>query len=410
MTIKWDDIPIINPIDCVGFSDAPLPMCKSYSEMITEEDIQEEIKEKTVHLLGGVKLFNKYINVADAIVIEQATRGIPNTDDETFPNIPMTYELVAFGISSRNCRILMYEKNESISNNEHTYLAMLRHIIHKGKPRPDRTGVGTISTFGHQMRFDISHFVPLLTTKFVPWKACLKELIWFLKGQTDATILQKQGVHIWDGNSSRKFLDKNGLQHLPEGDIGKGYGFQWRHFGAEYDTCKDDYTGKGFDQIKYIIDILRNDPYSRRIFMSAWDPSSLSDMALPPCHATVQFYVEPPSTDNEKPKLSCHMYQRSCDAFLGSPFNIFSYTALTYVLAAICGMTPDTLVISMGDLHIYNNHIEQVEKQLLNTPMPQPVLMLNKSIISKDIDDITLDDFEMIGYFHHPAIKAKMAV
>jgi len=290
---------------------------------------------------------------------------------------------------------------------EEGYLHLLEKVLREGRMRPDRTGTGTLSLFGEQLRFDISQSVPLLTTKFVPWKAVIKELLWFIKGQTDASILQEQGVRIWDGNSSRQFLDKRGLTHLPDGDIGAGYGFQWRHASAPYKTCKDDYNDQGFDQILYILDQLKNDPYSRRIYMTAWNPMQLKDMALPPCHVSAQFYVE--EKDGQK-LLSCHMYQRSVDCFLGLPFNIFSYTVLTYILAKMNNMLPKELIISTGDTHIYLDHVDPVKEQLNRQPYHAPKLVLSQSLLSKTIDDITIDDFDIVEYKYHPSIKAKMSV
>lgn len=287
---------------------------------------------------------------------------------------------------------------------ERVYLDHLRKVLESGQRRADRTGTGTLSLFGEQTRFDISESVPLLTTKHVPWKACVRELLWFLRGETDATSLRTEGVRIWDANSSRAFLDARGLRRLPEGDIGAGYGFQWRHFGAEYISCKDNYAGLGFDQIAYVERELKADPFSRRIFMSAWNPAALRDMALPPCHVSAQFYV------GEGGWLSCHMYQRSNDEFLGKPWNIFSYTALTYLLAKRCDLKPKELIISCGDSHVYLDHVEQVELQLSREPFPAPTLHVGDSVVGKRWADITVDDFDVRGYQHHPAIKARLSV
>jgi thymidylate synthase len=274
----------------------------------------------------------------------------------------------------------------------------VRDILLNGEQRTDRTGTGTIALFGKQMRFDISQSIPILTTKKMYWKSCIIELLWFLRGDTDITFLKENGVNIWNGNTTREYLDANGLQHIPERNIGKGYGFQWRRFGGEEDG------GGGFDQIKHIIHLLKTQPNSRRIFMSSWNPAQMRDMALPPCHVSAQFYV-----DNNR-RLSCHMYQRSVDCFLGLPFNILSYAVLTYVLATICDMTPYELIISTGDTHIYNNHLEQIQEQLERIPFSPPTLRVNPDIKYKEIEDITIEDFEVIGYCHHPPLKAKMAV
>jgi thymidylate synthase len=294
--------------------------------------------------------------------------------------------------------------------NEQEYKRLAQKILDHGTLRMDRTGTGTLSLFGEQMRFDIREHVPLLTTKFVAWKTCIHELTWFLEGHTDVSLLQQKGVKIWDGNSSRAFLDGRGLHHLQEGDIGAGYGFQWRHFGAPYVDCKTDYTGQGHDQIKEVIRQLNTDPYSRRILLNAWNVADISKMALPPCHTMCQFYV---SVDPDGTKwLSCQLYQRSCDLFLGSPFNIFSYTCLTYLLAKATGMRPKELIITIGDAHIYTDHIEAIKEQLSRDPLQPPARLLvdDRLVGSEDLRGVTLDDFKLLDYNHHPRIHAKMSV
>jgi thymidylate synthase len=294
------------------------------------------------------------------------------------------------------------------SHEEYVYLRLLDKILKQGRFRNDRTKTGTLSIFGEQMRFDISESIPILTTKFVPWKSCIKELLWFLKGQTDVSILQKQGVKIWDGNSSREFLDKQGLSHLPEWDIGAGYSFQWRHCGAEYKTCKDDYTGQGVDQIQFILNELKTNPESRRLYMTSWNAADIDKMALPPCHLSAQFYVD---FDEDGTKhLSCQMYQRSVDTFLGCPWNIMSYSVLTYIFAEMTGMKPRHLIMCLGDTHIYTNHIEQVKQQLAREPYPFPRLVLSDALKNKSVEELDLDDFKIEEYNYHPAIKASMAV
>lgn len=297
---------------------------------------------------------------------------------------------------------------------ERRYLDHLRNLMSTGDERTDRTGVGTLSTFGTQLRFDLrNHTAPLLTTKRIPWKSCIRELLWFLRGQTDAKILNSQGVKIWNGNSSRDFLDKRGLSHLPEGDIGAGYGFQFRHFGGTYKDCHTSYPPEtGFDQVSYVLDLLRDDPTSRRMIISAWNPGSLSDMALPPCHMSCQFYVRAGRY------LSCHMYQRSCDEFLGRPWNIFSYSVLTILLARWTGFDPETLVLSSGDCHIYKTHLDAVETQLSREPYDPPKIYLSDRVKPRQpgqslddlLDQLTIDDFIIEGYRHHDAISAEMAV
>lgn len=281
---------------------------------------------------------------------------------------------------------------------EAAYLGLMRQIINRGDKRADRTGTGTLSVFGAQLRCDLGAGFPLLTTKRVAFKSIVAELLWFLRGQTDVGILQKQGVKIWDGNSSAEFLAARGLSWRA-GDIGPGYGFQWRHFGAQYTGCDSDYTGCGTDQIAALVAGIRADPLSRRHFMSAWNPAQLDEMALPPCHVSAQFYIS-------GGRISCQMYQRSADVFLGLPFNIASYALLTHIIGAVTGYAPGDLVVCIGDAHLYLNHIDAAKKQLERDPRPLPALVVKCA----DIDAITADDITITGYDPHPAIPAPMAV
>lgn len=288
------------------------------------------------------------------------------------------------------------------------YLKIAHNLLYNGEERIDRTGVGTLAQFGTNIVYDISTYIPALTTKKVPFKTCLWELLWFLQGKTDNQWLQERGVHIWDGNSSREYLDSIGLTHLREGDCGACYGFQWCHFGATYNNCETDYTGQGINQIEYVLDLLRNNPQSRRILISAWNPADLGKTCLPPCHMSIQFFVSQDSNGNQR--LSGQMYQRSADWFLGEPFNILSYTILLYILAMKCDMKPDKLIITTGDTHIYKNHIEQMKEQITRNILTQPKLIVNPEVKYKKFVDIIPDDFELFGYFSHPTIKGKMAI
>lgn len=262
--------------------------------------------------------------------------------------------------------VLSHYKKPYIKKPEQ-YLDLVRDIISAGAVRGDRTGTGTVSLFGKSMRFNLRGGVfPLLTTKRVFWRGVAEELLWFVSGSTDATALAAKGIGIWDGNGSRAFLDSVGLGHREEGDLGPVYGFQWRHWGAAYKTKRDDYKGAGIDQLAECIRLIKTDPTSRRIVMSAWDPASLPAMALPPCHMFCQFYVA-------GGELSCQMYQRSGDVGLGVPFNIASYALLTRLVAQVCGLVPGDLVHVLGDAHVYANHVEPLREQLLNSPRPFPV-------------------------------------
>lgn len=286
-------------------------------------------------------------------------------------------------------------------HDEDQYLDLIRNIIGNGSTRGDRTGTGTISIFGAQMRFSLRESFPLLTTKRVFWRGVAEELIWFVSGCTNANVLAEKNIHIWDGNGSKEFLEKNGLGHREAGDLGPVYGFQWRHFGAKYKDMHTDYTGQGVDQLAQVIDQIKNNPNSRRIIMSAWNPSDLDQMALPPCHTMCQFYV-----DNGE--LSCQLYQRSGDMGLGVPFNIASYALLTVMIAHVCDLKPGDFVHTLGDAHVYSNHVEPLKIQLARTPTAFPTLNIKRKIA--DIDDFKFEDFELVGYKPQSKIAMEMAV
>jgi thymidylate synthase len=281
---------------------------------------------------------------------------------------------------------------DSYKNNYmQAYLDLLHHVIQNGTQKGDRTGTGTISVFGYQMRFDLSEGFPLMTTKKLHLKSIIHELLWFLKGETNIKYLQENGVKIWDD-----WADSNG-------DLGPVYGSQWRNW-----------NGEGIDQIAELIDTIKTNPNSRRMLVSAWNPSVLPDTsisfaanvangkaALPPCHAFFQFYV----ADG---KLSCQMYQRSCDIFLGVPFNIASYALLTLMIAQVTGLKPGDFVHVLGDAHIYNNHLDQVQLQLTREPRQLPQMKINPDVT--DIFDFKFEDFELTGYEPHPHISGKISV
>lgn len=385
-------------------------------------ELKDTYPEKRIFICGGGQLYQHFlshyrlaalhITHVDTVVgtdLSSSAVFFPHIDKHSYAIADVQPKIW----SSKACCHSQYITYKPVT--QHTYSAdqvytnLLRDILSKGHMRPDRTGTGTLSVFGRQLTFGLDGRIPLLTTKFVPWKSCIKELLWFLKGQTDASILKSQGVGIWDGNTSREFLDGRGLGHLPDGDIGAGYGFQWRHYGGTYKTCKDSYDSTiGVDQVASVLDQLRTDPFSRRIYMTAWNPAALDAMALPPCHVSAQFYVD--VGDDGVKHLSCHMYQRSVDVFLGLPFNIMSYATLTYIFAAMCSMKPRELIISTGDTHIYSNHIDQIKEQLLREPYMEPVLHIDTGVAGKTVDELTLEDFDVVGYFHHGVLKGKMAV
>ncbi|XP_052197152.1 bifunctional dihydrofolate reductase-thymidylate synthase-like isoform X2 [Diospyros lotus] len=291
---------------------------------------------------------------------------------------------------------MIFEKHE-----EYLYLRLVEDIILNGNPKDDRTGTGTLSKFGCQMRFNLRKSFPLLTTKKVFWRGVVEELLWFISGSTNAKILQEKGIYIWDGNASRDYLDSIGLSDREEGDLGPIYGFQWRHFGARYTNMHADYSGQGFDQLLDVIDKIKNNPDDRRIILSAWNPSDLKLMALPPCHMLAQFYVA-------KGELSCQMYQRSADMGLGVPFNIASYALLTCIIAHVCDLVPGDFIHVIGDAHVYRTHVRPLQEQLKKPPRPFPILTIDPE--KKDIDSFVASDFKIISYNPHQKIEMKMAV
>jgi thymidylate synthase len=268
----------------------------------------------------------------------------------------------------------------------HQYLDLLRRVYEHGAPKGDRTGTGTRSVFGHQMRFDLAQGFPLVTTKKVHLKSIIHELLWFLRGETSVDYLRENGVTIWD-----EWADE-------DGELGPVYGKQWRSWRV---PAEDGHSERHIDQLAEVIDEIKGDPDSRRLIVSAWNVADLPDMALPPCHLLFQFYVA-------NGKLSCQLYQRSADVFLGVPFNIASYALLTMMVAQVTGLEPGEFIHTLGDAHLYDNHLEQAQTQLAREPRPLPQMRIDPSITS--IDDFRYEHFTLEGYDPHPHIKAQVAV
>lgn len=382
---------------------------------------------KRLFVIGGGEVYRQFLPVADVIHTTQVAGDFGC--DVTFPAFGPEFVISSLD-DGEGCTYVTYERQESTrckEEGERGYLDLVREILERGGVREDRTGTGTLSVFGRSLRFDLSSSTPVLTTKRMAHVSCLKELLWFIRGETNASLLQKQGVRIWDGNTSRAFLDRRGLTDYEEGETGPIYGYQWRRFGAPYeplnqrgDTSKGlGDTPKGVDQLRDVIDQIKHDPYSRRIIMSAWNPVDLGKMCLPPCHVMCQFYVEP-SENGSPATLSCQMYQRSADVFLGLPFNIMSYAVLTQMIAEACGLAPKELVICIGDAHVYRDHVEQCKLQLSRAPFPAPRLVhrrpfgdgatmsTGEALVALEASEAR--DFELVAYLCHPAIKAPMAV
>lgn len=299
---------------------------------------------------------------------------------------------------------------ESTHHEELQYLQLVRNIIENGTWEETRNGK-TLGIFGNMMRYSLKDGrIPIFTTKKTAWKTCLKELLWFIRGETDNKILKNQGVHIWDANTTREFLDSRGLTDYPEDIIGPGYGFQWRHFNAYYfpenaginTDIPAHVMHRGVDQLQQIIDALKDPAQrtSRRLIMTAWNPCQLDRMALPPCHILCQFNV------HDGNKLSCALYQRSNDVSLGTSFNVASYSFLTHLLAKHCGLVAHEFIHFMGNCHIYEDHVEPMKQLLGRIPHPFPTVSIK--CIRNNINDYNVDDFEVSGYSSYDMIKMKM--
>lgn len=399
----------------------------------------------TVFIIGGGKLYDTFLHGNDLrlrpdkiyftetinYIFPKGESPVKRPDEYTsFAPPTSDYKPVYLSerqeqIDSKGVRLiyyyLMYSKRHLTQNTtDESYNILCNDVVSNGEERDDRTGVGTIGVFGKQVHYDISHTIPLLTTKSVPWKHVIEELLWFMRGDTDAKILQKRGVKIWDGNTSRTFLDSRGLTDYPEGILGAGYGWQWRFFGGNYNIDFADTSlissdirnilqNSSFDQLSYIESELRTNPSSRRIMMCYWNPPDFHKTALLPCHYSCQFYVRHDIKTDSK-ILDCHFTMRSNDLFLGHPFNIASYSILTHILALRTGMKPGKLVYTGADVHIYKNHLSQLQEQSLRVCRTSPYLWISPEVKTKNYENITIDDFCVVGYYPHPSISAPMAI
>ena len=375
-----------------------------------------------VFIIGGESLYRQcYLQHLNKINTIYLTKFMDNyeceseEDSKSFPHeILFETELLHKNVTKTECQVylnkkyipkvlethyLIYQRVNKINRGELQYMNSIKDILKEGSVETTRNGK-TISQFGGKMVFSMKDGFPLLTTKKMGYKTILRELLWFIKGSTSNQELLDKNVHIWSQNSSREFLDSRGLKY-EEGDLGPVYGFQWRHSGAEYVDSRTDYTGKGIDQLQNVIDLIKNEPQSRRIIMNSWNPPDLDKMALPPCHVMCQFNV-----NTEKQTLDCQLYQRSADMFLGVPFNIASYAFLLHIIANITGYIPGKLIHILGDTHIYEQHYEAVTKQLGRVPVDFPQLIIKDPI--SNIDSLNEDMFEIINYNSYDKITAPM--
>lgn len=347
-----------------------------------------------IFVIGGEKIYNMAISHPKCVGIHLSIIDDISSCDKFFPTIGEKYKMIV----ETDKNDFIYKYFNRINSDEQQYINLIDNIMNRGILKSDRTGTGTKSLFGNMLRFSlVNNTLPLLTCKYISFKTIVTELLWFLQGRTDNKWLKDRNVHIWDRDCSKTTLISRGLK-LEEDDIGPGYGFQWRHFGAEYVNCKTDYTDQGIDQIKYILNLLKNNPDSRRMILTAWNPETLDKMCLPPCHFTAQFEVH-------NNLLSCMLIQRSGDVGLGVPFNIASYAILTHLFAQMTGLTAYELVHVIGDAHIYNNH--DLSELIKLEPFSFPTLKIN---IKNNVDDYIVEDFELFDYISHKKIKLDLNV
>lgn len=391
-----------------------------------ENDIIEE-----KYVIGGQRIFNETINRPECSKIYLTEIDEEYKVDTYFPEIPFWMKKTKTDtiVTSNNIK-LNFNTYENISDpysDEYCYLNSLKRILEKGEEINDRTGTGTLSVFDENLKFKIEtinpqendqtklcYTVPVLTTKNLYLKGVIWELIWFLRGETNAKWLSDRNVHIWDGHTSKEYLESIGLPY-EEGELGPGYGHQWVNWGGDHsytnntDNTNNTNNTKGINQIKNIINLLKKNPTSRRAVLSAWNVSDLNKMALPPCHMMYIFKIS--DHNSYKPKLNCKVILRSNDMFLGSPFNILSASILTIFISRALNILPGEVALSITDAHVYKNHIEQVKKQINRVPLKFPKMTINKNINSyEDMTNIVFDDFKFSDYYHWSALKGKMAI
>ena len=394
---------------------------QSYDIMSLNELVNGE-----VYVVGDAILLNKFL-ISQAQVVERIYMRMPSGTSTPPFQVPSTFELQAIPYRKVGDACFLLYKKARRRHDEYHYLNLLQELLYKadksdGISRPDRTGTGTHSLFGKQIRFNLENgIVPFITTKKLFFKGMFQELLWFLRGDTDAKKLSDEGCAVWNDNSTQAFLDARGLKHR-EFDVGPMYGHNLRAFGAPYMGCDHPaaqvnpvYGYKcGFDQLTNLVAGLKADPFSRRHLLTTFDPSIVDQCVLAPCHGiAIQFYVEGNNinrSSDELLSLSCQVYCRSSDCFLGLPWNIASYAVLTRIIAKKCGMLAKELILSLGDAHIYTNHVDQVRAQLSRSPMPFPHLIVADSVKDADWGDLKLEDFTVMGYISHAPIKAPMAI
>lgn len=367
--------------------------------------VEEDDQIETAFVIGGGDIYKQFIKHPLCTKIHLTKLNYNYNCDTFFPQIPSNFKecdiSTAIHLDKNDDFIggateLVFKTYKYYNKCEQAYLNLIDDILNNGSIKDDRTGTGTISKFGECLKFDLSNnTIPVLTTKKVFTKGVIYEMLWIISGDTSSKTLEKNGVNIWKMNSNRDFLDKRGLNY-EEGDIGPLYGFLWRHWGANYYGADKNYKDQGIDQLQNCINLIRNDPCSRRIVVNAWNAETIPQSVLAPCHCFFQFYVN-------NGKLDCSLTQRSCDFLLGSPFNITSYSLLIHMIARICNLEAGTFTYFMGDVHLYKNQIDKVAEQLSRTPRKFPKIRFTG--IQNEIDDFKYEDIHIDEYYPYPAIK-----
>ena len=381
-----------------------IKFCNSFEKAIYI--CNEDNNIETIFVIGGSEIYKEAIKSKQCRYIYVTEINSDLICDTFFPYDTlknyMILEQSQYIEDKDSCilyRNLLYSQYGNME--EMQYLNLIRKVLNEGLEKEDRTGTGTLSIFGCQLRFDLSKHFPLLTSKKVFWKGIVEELLMFVKGETSSKLLEDKGVKIWKDHTNRSFLDSVGLNDYEEGDMGPLYGWNWRHWGSMYNGSTKNYRGMGIDQLEKAIFQIKNNPDSRRILISAWNPSILDKGVLPPCHVMFQFYVI-------KNKLSCSLYQRSGDIGLGIPFNIASYSLLTHMIAYICKLEVGEFIHTIGDAHIYKNHIEPLKEQLKNKPKTFPQIKIEGKI--RHIDNFKSNNIKLVDYNPYNVIKMSMAV
>ena len=388
-----------------------------FNEILEVVKLNKHFNISSIFIIGGETLYKMALEskeVSKIYVTEiykdfECDTFFPKIDKDDFK---LTYISKFYSENNIYYRYLEYipKINETIEEwkniEEEQYITTLKNIVNNGIETNDRTGVGTLSIFGERFTYNLEDTFPALTTKKIFLRGIFEELMLYLSGQTNNKILNEKNIHIWDGNTSREFLDNRGLNHYQEGDMGETYGFNFRHYGGFYGTCNDNYNGIGFDQLEYVLYLIKNDPNSRRIIINLWNPATMNKAALPACLCFYQFYV-----DTKNKKLNLQIYIRSSDYFLANNWNTLTGAFLVNMICNLkdINLTPGKLTVITGDTHIYKNHIDQVNENLTRTPRPFPKLIFNSG--PKDsIYDYTYDDIKLLDYCPYKNIKASMAV